>query len=103
MSLTGIWTNELRSKVLLVENSDHSPSGLYHSIVGRDSGIRPLSGRTSAIDGAKQMLAFAVCFEIEPPPGYGRFSVCGWTGWGERDELGAELVKTHSLLTSNTL
>src|SRR5579884_284761 len=104
MSLTGIWTNELRSKMLLVERADHQLEGVYHSIVGRDPGFRALAGRTNVHEGAKQMTAWAVCFEVETPgEGIGHFPVCAWSGWAERDDLGADLIKTQWLLTSNTL
>jgi hypothetical protein len=104
MSLTGIWTNELRSKMLIREHADHSITGIYHSIVGRDPGFRVSTGRTNKIDGSKQMVAWAVCFEVaDPGAGYGHYSVCAWSGWGEKDDLGAELIKTHWLLTVNTL
>jgi Avidin family len=102
MSLTGIWTNELRSKVPIREHADHSVTGIYHSIVGRDPGFRALAGRTNKVDGRKQMVAWAVCFEVaDPGAGYGHYSVCAWSGWGEQDDLGAELIKTHWLLTVN--
>jgi hypothetical protein len=31
------------------------------------------------------------------------FSVCSWSGWAEKDELGAELLKTHWLLSVSLL
>jgi avidin family protein len=101
MSLTGIWTNELRSRMLVRERPDFGLDGIYQSIVGRDSGFRTLAGRTSKVDGTKQMVAWVVCFEIaDPAEGYGHHSVCGWSGWGERDDV-SELIKTHWLLTIN--
>jgi hypothetical protein len=102
MSLTGIWTNELRSRMLLREHTDLGLEGTYQSMVGRDSGFRALAGRTSKVDGPKQMVAWSVCFEIaNPAEGYGHYSVGGWSGWGERNDLGDELIKTHWLLTIN--
>lgn len=102
MSLTGIWTNELRSVVLIKQKADFSIEGTYHSLVGRDPNPRPLAGRTCPVDGAKQMVAWAVCFQIEKPSeGYGSYSVCAWSGWAVQDEIGAELIKTHWLLTIN--
>jgi len=100
MSLTGVWTNELRSVMLLREDADHGLTGLFRSLVGRDSDSRTLVGRTSSEDGGKRMVGFAVCFEIASPgEGYGHFSVCSWSGWAEKDELGAELIKTNWLLS----
>jgi hypothetical protein len=104
MSLTGVWTNELRSVMLLREDADHGLTGLFRSLVGRDSDSRTIVGRTSSEDGGKRMIGFAVCFEIATPgEGYGPFSVCSWSGWAEKDELGAELIKTHWLLTASVL
>jgi hypothetical protein len=100
MSLTSVWTNELRSVMLLREDSDHGLTGLFRSLVGRDSDSRTLVGRTSSEDGGNRMVGFAVCFEIATPgEGYGHFSVCSWSGWAEKDELGVELIKTHWLLS----
>jgi len=45
MSLTGIWTNELRSVMLLIEGADRSLAGFYHSVVGRD-----LAGELDGLD-----------------------------------------------------
>jgi hypothetical protein len=104
MSLTGIWSNALKSNMLLKQNLDNSLDGIYHSMVGRDLGFRALAGRTNEPEANKQMVVWAVCFEIsDPGPDYGHYSVCGWSGWSERDELGSELIKTHWLLTVNPL
>jgi hypothetical protein len=100
MSLTGVWTNELRSVMLLREDSGYGLTGSFRSLVGRDSGLRTIAGRTSSEAGGKRMVGFAVCFEIASPgEGYGHFSVCSWSGWAEKDELGVELIKTHWLLS----
>ena len=104
MSLTGIWSNELSSKMLLKEHPDHSVTGVYQSIVGKDPNPRPLAGRTNSVDGSKQMIAWAVCFEVATPPsGYGHFSICAWSGWGEQDGHGLHFITTHWLRTLNTL
>jgi hypothetical protein len=104
MSLTGIWTNELRSVMLLREDADGGLTGIYHSIVGRDPGYRALAGRTSPDDSGKQMVAFAVCFKIDAPSdGYGHYSVCGWSGWSETDDDDTLVMKTHWLLSVNLL
>jgi Avidin family len=104
MSLTGVWTSELRSVMLLREGADHGLTGVFHSLVGRDSGSRTLAGRTSSEEDGKQMVGFAVSFEIASPmEGYGHFSVCSWSGWAEKDELGRELIKTHWLLSVSML
>jgi hypothetical protein len=100
MSLTGVWTNELRSVMLLREDGGYGLTGMFRSLVGRDSGLRTIAGRTSSEDGGKRMVGFAVCFEIaSPTEGYGHSSVCSWSGWAEKDELGAELIKTNWLLS----
>jgi Avidin family len=104
MSLTGIWSNELSSKMLLQEHPDHSVTGLYQSMVGRDPNPRPLAGRTNSVDGSKQMIAWSVCFEVTAPAsGYGRFSICAWSGWGEQDRTGLHWIRTHWLRTLNIL
>jgi hypothetical protein len=104
MSLTGVWMNELNSAMVLNEHEDRSLTGKYRSMVGRDNNLRELSGRTSAVDGGKQMAAFAVCFEIaSPDPGYGRHSVCAWSGWFRNDDTGNEIIDTQWLLSINVL
>ena len=104
MSLTGIWSNELSSKMLLKEHPDHSVTGIYQSMVGRDPNPRPLAGRTNSVDGSKQMIAWSVCFEVAAPvSGYGHFSICAWSGWGEQDSAGTQTIHTHWLRTLNSL
>ena len=104
MSLTGVWMNELHSVLLLREHDDKSLTGQYRSMVGRDSKVRPLSGRTSAVEGGKQMVAFAVCFEIASPgPGEGHFSVCAWSGWSGKDGAAKCVIDTHWLLSVSLL
>ena len=104
MSLTGVWMNELHSVLLLREHNDKSLTGQYRSMVGRDSTVRPLSGRTSAVEGGKQMVAFAACFEIvAPEPGEGHSSVCAWSGWSEIDGDGNYMIDTHWLLSGSVL
>jgi hypothetical protein len=104
MSLTGVWTNELRSVMLLRECADHELTGVFHSLVGQDSGSRTLAGRISCEEYGKQMVGFVVSFEIaSPTEGYGHSSVCSWSGWAEKDELGAELIKTNWLLSISVL
>ena len=100
MSLTGVWMNELNSIMVLEDLGDGSLTGKYRSIVGRDPHIRDLAGRTSKSEDGKQMLGFAVCFEIEAPgPGSGHFSLCTWSGWA-RD---GQKITTHWLLTISKL
>ncbi len=104
MSLTGVWMNELHSVLLLREHDDNSLTGQYRSMVGRDSTVRPLSGRTSVAEGGKQMVAFAACFEIAAPePGEGHSSVCAWSGWSEIDGAGNYVIDTHWLLSVGVL
>ena len=62
MSLTGVWMNELHSVLLLREHDDKSLTGQYRSMVGRDSTVRPLSGRASAVEGGKQMVGIRSVF-----------------------------------------
>lgn len=102
--LTGVWMNELKSVTVLNEHEDKSLTGKYRSMVGRDGNVRDLSGRTSAVDGGKQMAAFAVCFEIDAPdPGFGRSSVCAWSGWCEKNDAGNFILATRWLLSVNVL
>jgi hypothetical protein len=104
MSLTGVWMNELHSVLLLREHDDNSLTGQYRSRVGRDSTTRHVSGRTSAVEGGKQMVAFTACFEIAAPgPGEGHFSVCAWSGWSEIDGAGNYMIDTHWLLSVSVL
>ena len=104
MSLTGVWMNELHSVLLLREHDDKSLTGQYRSMVGRDSTVRPLSGRASAVEGGKQMVAFAACFEIAAPePREGHSSVCAWSGWSEIDGAGNYVIDTHWLLSVSVL
>jgi hypothetical protein len=99
MSLTGVWMNELKSIMVLTEHSDGKLIGQYRSIVGRDPHIRELLGRASNAEKNKQLLGFAVCFQIDNPgPGYGHSSLCTWSGWA-RDRR----ITTHWLLTVDAL
>jgi hypothetical protein len=98
MSLTGVWMNELNSVMVLNEHADKGLTVKYRSMVGRDPNVRDLSGRTSAVDGGKQMVAFAVCFEIAAPGlGDGHFSVCACSGWSEKNSAGKYIMDTHWL------
>ncbi len=104
MSLTGVWMNELNSVMVLNEHADKGLTGKYRSMVGRDPNVRDLSGRTSALDGGKQMVAFAVGFEIAAPGlGDGHFSVCAWSGWSEKNGAGKYIMDTHWLLSGGLL
>ena len=67
MALTGVWLNELNSVMVLIEDANHGLTGKYRSIVGRDPNLRDLAGRTNYLDGNKQMVGFAVCFEKRIP------------------------------------
>jgi hypothetical protein len=56
------------------------------------------------VDGGKQMVAFAVCFEIAAPGlGDGHFSVCAWSGWSEKNGAGKYIMDTHWLLSGSVL
>jgi hypothetical protein len=100
MSLTGVWMNELRSIMVVEDPGDGTLRGRYRSIVGRDPHIRELSGRTSKSEEGKQLLGFAVCFQIETPGlGSGHYSLCTWSGWARDDDR----IQTHWLLTLSKL
>jgi len=99
MSLTGVWLNELNSIMVLKDPGDGSLTGKYRSIVGRDPNIRDLAGRTSSEETGKQLLGFAVCFQIaDPGPNYGHSSLCTWSGWARDDK-----ITTHWILTVDPL
>ena len=103
MSLTGVWMNELKSILLLDEDEDGTLAGKFRSMVGRDPHVRILTGRASPIESGKQMLGFAVQFQIEEPgPGFGHYSVCTWSGWAE-DTAPNQTIATHWLLTISRL
>jgi hypothetical protein len=103
MSLRGVWMNELRSILLLDEDEDGALAGKFRSMVGRDPHVRILTGRTSPVESGKQMLGFAVQFQIEEPgPGYGHYSVCTWCGWA-KDKAPNQTITTHWLLTISRL
>jgi Avidin family len=103
MSLTGVWLNELNSIMVLNDPGDGTLIGKYRSLVGRDPHTRDLAGRTSSVEQGKQLLGFAVCFQVDnPSQGYGHYSVCTWSGW-ERDGNGRQKIKTHWLLTISIL
>jgi hypothetical protein len=67
MSLTGVWLNEHKSIMVIDEHSDRRLTGLFRSVVGRDTRKRPLSGRATSEESAKQLLGFTVCFYIDNP------------------------------------
>jgi len=103
MALTGVWLNESKSVMVLKDPSDGSLRGRYRSMVGRDTGIRELAGRTSSREGEKQMIGFVVCFEIaDPRPGYGHSSLCSWAGWSFLKD-GKQSIKTRWLLSTGIL
>lgn len=103
MSLSGVWMNELRSILILDEDEAGALVGKFRSMVGRDPHVRILTGRTSPAENGKQMLGFAVQFQIEEPsPGYGHYSVCTWSGWAT-DKAPNQTLTTHWLLTVSRL
>jgi hypothetical protein len=104
MSLTGLWHNELKSGMLLIEDANNGLTGYYHSFVGRDKGVRKLAGRTHVLDGSKRMVGFAVCFEIaNPGPTSGNTSLCTWSGWYTQRDHPRGIIKTHWHLSLNEL
>lgn len=103
MSLTGVWMNKRESILILNEDQDGALAGKFRSIVGRDPHVRILTGRTSPVESGKQMLGFAVQFQIEEPgPGYGHYSACTWCGWA-KDKGPNQTITTHWLLTTSRL
>ena len=99
MSLTGVWVNKSKSILILHEHEDGALAGKFRSMVGRDPSVRILTGRTSPVENEKQMLGFAVQFQIEEPsPGYGHYSICTWSGWA-KDKASYQAITTHWLLT----
>lgn len=99
MPLTGVWINKFKSVVALKEDSDGHLTGKYRSMVGRDPHVRHLDGRASPVDGEKQMLGFAVCFEVayDPITGYGRYSLCTWSGWARDNKIIARWLLSRSV------
>jgi hypothetical protein len=78
MSLTGVGMNKLRPILLLEEDEVGAVAGKFCSILGRDPHVRILTGTTNPIENGKQMLGFAVRFQIESPsPGYGHVERLG--------------------------
>jgi avidin family protein len=103
MSLTGVWLNELNSIMVLNDPGDGTLIGKYRSLVGRDPNTRGLAGRTGLAEQGKQLLGFAVCFQIaNPSQGYGHYSLCTWSGW-KADYNAKPKIKTHWLLTLSIL
>jgi hypothetical protein len=99
MSLTGVWLNKHKSIMVIDEHSDRRLTGLFRSLVGRDTRKRPLSGRTSSEESAKQLLGFTICFHIDnPTEATGHYSLCSWSGWARDEE-----ITTHWLLTTSFL
>jgi hypothetical protein len=100
VDLSGTYTNELRSVMILRQDDDANLRGSYHSLVGRDPGIRPLRGRTGDPDGSRQMLAFSVCFIVKSKERGTLHSTCAWCGWAKHEPT-STLIETHWLLTSS--
>jgi hypothetical protein len=99
MSLTGVWLNEHKSIMVIDEHSDGSLTGMFRSLVGRDTRKRLLSGRASSEESVKQLLGFTVCFHIDnPTEASGHYSLCSWSGWARDKE-----ITTHWLLTTSFL
>ena len=97
MSVTGVWVNKRASAMVMREDSSGHITGKYRSVAGRDLQVRELAGRTSPLDGGKQMVGFSVCFHTDQPSSqFGRASVCTWSGW-----LRNRTLITRWLLTRN--
>ena len=98
MSVTGVWTNKRGSLMVLREDSSGHLTGKYRSAAGRDLQVRELAGRTSPVQGDKQMLGFSVCFHTDrPSTQFGHASVCTWSGWARNDALTTRWLLTRSM------
>jgi hypothetical protein len=99
MALTGVWVNEHKSVMVISEHSDGGFTGTFRSLVGRDTGKRALSGRSSPDEVGKHLLGFTVCFEItNPQEGTGHHSLCAWAGWVRGEEITAHWLLATSIL-----
>jgi hypothetical protein len=99
MSLTGVWLSEHKSIMVIEEHSNGSLTGMFRSLVGKDTRKRALSGRTSPEESAKQLLGFSVCFNIDNPvDSTGHYSLCSWSGWALDKKITAHWLLTTSFL-----
>lgn len=98
MSVTGVWVNKRASVMVLREDPSGNVTGKYRSAAGRDLDVRELAGRTSPVDGDKQMVGFSVCFHTDQPSSqFGRASVCTWSGWARHKTLTARWLLTRNV------
>jgi hypothetical protein len=98
MPVTGVWVNKRASVMVLREDSSGDITGKYRSAAGRDLQVRELAGRTSPIEGAKQMVGFSVCFHTDQPSTqFGHTSVCTWSGWARNNTLTTRWLLTRSV------
>ena len=104
MSLTEVWTNELRSVMLLRDEGGYGLTGVFRSLVGRDLGFRTIAGRTSSEEGGKKRSGSRSLSRLQVPArdtGTPPFAH-GLDGL-KRDELGIHTIKTHWLLSVSLL
>lgn len=97
MDISGIWYNQLGSKMKLsVDNG--SIEGVYHTAVGNAAGIYKLVGRTDIDDDQSQNIGFVVSWENESGSSD---SVTAWSGQVQVIE-GQEVLIATWLLTKET-
>lgn len=60
--------NKRASIMVLREDSSGHITGKYRSSAGRDLQVRELAGRTSRLDGDKQMVGSVFAFTLTSPP-----------------------------------
>jgi len=98
MSVTGVWANKRGSLMVLREDSSGHLTGKYRSAAGRDLQVRELAGRTSPVEGDKQMLGFCVCFHTDQPSTqFGHASVGTWSRWARNNTLTTRWLLTRSI------
>jgi len=98
MSVTGVWANKRGSLMVLREDSSGHLTGTYRSAAGRDLQVRELAGRTSPVEGDKQMLGFCVCLHTDQPSTHvGHASVGTWSGWARNNTLTTRWLLTRSI------
>jgi len=98
---SGVWYNELGSKMTLVADKNGGLSGTYESAVGVAVDKYILAGRYDAsppTDGRGLTIAWAVSFRNDELNAH---STTGWSGQYFHD--GTERILTHWLLTTSTL
>jgi hypothetical protein len=99
--ISGVWYNELGSKMILHADKKGSLSGKYHSAVGDAQDFYILAGRFDAcppLDGSGDSVGWAVTFRNDKRNAH---STATWSGQYFDDKDG-ERILTQWLLTSST-